>query len=341
MHASQSKDHMTIATGSLARSTGPDAAASDEVAVEPVGGLGSKFGALARSLDAQKGGAYARRVRFFFPARTLAGEPTTLVHAEELQRLQRGFRQRDVELDITPVHNLREALIKLGVDRLKPTPADRAALWGATGVSIALVAAWLIYHWLTAPMDIAFASIRLAEGGEVLSPVRVVFDARGGTFRTMEGCFGEQRLPVYRIGESLAFRAVLRSPSAIVRMLGGYHFAVVGISEQSGLKVYPAETFREISPVGKQDRPTEAKDFDMSAVVPIVGPQEKSKLIILVRRLRAFDTRALHEQLSAALADKRPSERINTVVTRLAGATPGYIDYSFRSVEDQAECDKN
>jgi hypothetical protein len=341
MYAGQSRDRIVIATGCLARDTGPNSDPSDDVAVQPVGEINGKIEALIRSLDAQKGGAYARRVLFFLPIKTLSGESTPAAHAGELRGLREAFREKCIEIEVCPVASLHEALRKLGIDALETTAADRLLARGFAGVLVAAAVSLLFYRWLVTPLDLAFAVVPLTTGEEVLSPVRAVYDTRDGAFRMREACFGEQRLPVYRAGESLVFRAVLKARSPLVQALGGYHFAVVGVSEESGLKVYPPETFRAFGPrrpLAASEVQARLEDFDLSAVLPIVGPREKSKLIVLVRKLSPFDTKALHDFLTSALIGRQPAERINTVVTRLAGFAPGYVDYSFQSVEDETEC---
>jgi hypothetical protein len=343
MHASQSRDVMVVATGALARDATPNAPLDADVRILSVARLAEKITALQQSLDTQKGVAYSRRLRLLLPARTLDGLETSTAHAPEVDRLTRAMHAHGVALQVCPVATLREALDVLGIDTLVSTPADR---WLARGLAATIAVAFLgflLYRWLAAPLDLAFAAVPLTTGETVVSPVRAVYDTREGVFRMRPACLGEQRLPAYQAGESLVFRAALRTHSSLARALGGYHFAVVGVSEQSGLKVYPPETFgiaaTEPRPLASSQAPADSDSFDLSAILPIQGPQEKSKLIILVRKMRPFDVKALRDELASALAGKPPAERINTAVTRLAAYAPGYLDYSFQSIEGESACD--
>ena len=78
---------------------------------------------------------------------------------------------------------------------------------------------------------------------------------------------------------------------------------------------------------------------ELGLVLPVGGPTEKNKLIILARRLRPFDARGLRAELETVLSGKGASDRINVAVTHLAGSAPGYLDYSFSSAEEEPRCE--
>lgn len=334
MHAAQSRDRIVIATGALSRDVDASHAAAGDVAVEPVGQIGRKIEALLASVETQKGAAYERRALLFLPVRTLTGDETLTVHDEGLARLAAAFLKQGVELDVAPVSSLREAVGKLGVTALASTPADRWLVGAAVTAVATLASLWLGQLWLDAPLELAFEPIELADGQKATSPVRAVYDTQAAAFVMRPSCLGAQKLPVYRIGESLALRAVLRNGRSLDRVLGDYHYAVIGVSERSGIKVFPPETF---------GRPAEngAAAKGLSLVIPVSGPAEKNKLIILARRLRPFDTRALRADLDAAIAGKDAAERINVAVSHLVGSAPGYLDYSFLTAEGDAKCEPN
>jgi hypothetical protein len=339
MHASQIRDRLVIATGCLSRDAAPGIATRD-VAVLPVGEMKRKIAVLEEALELQKGSAYTRRIVFFVPSVTPEGAPTTAKHAAEFQHLTDAYRQQGVEIEVCPVGTLREAAAKLQIEGTVATTADRVLVACLIAALITMGAAGLMYRWVTAPLHLAFGNIELTSGVSVASPMRAVFDIGKKTFVMRPTCFGAQRIPIYRAGESLVFRAIMRNGSLLGRGLLGYHYVVISVSEQSGLKVFPAETFRH--PVSLTEHAT-ARPLDVSwqltAVIPVDAPGEKNKLIILARRLQPFDSAALRHDLEAALEGRPASQRINTVVAQLAGYVPGYLDYSFLSADGDVACD--
>jgi len=343
MHAGQSRDRLVIATGALARDASPHLAAED-VAIEPVAGMGSKIEALVGGLRTHKGSAYASCVQFFLPCRTSEGDDTITAYASEFAGLRKSFAQHGVEIEIVPVASLRQAMSKVGVSTLQPTFADRLVARSIVGAFASLCVGGLGYLWLNAPLEVTFDKIELSDGTMAPSPLRAVYDPASSSFVMQPSCIGAQKLPVYRKGESLVLRASLRySPTATVDKVLGYHYAIIGISERSGLKVYPAETIgrpsADMKNTSSTPTPPTTGPFELSVVLPVEGPTEKNKLIILARRFRAFDAAGLRSELETALDGKQPSDRINVAVSFLARYAPGYLDYSFLSAEDEVECE--
>ncbi|MGH6816333.1 MAG: hypothetical protein ACREC6_11575, partial [Hyphomicrobiaceae bacterium] len=154
-------------------------------------------------------------------------------------------------------------------------------------------------------------------------------------------CYGAQRMPVYRTGESLVFKAAVRNAGIVGRMLG-YRYTVVGISEHTGVKVFHEGTFGRPIPTARPGMrappPPEAEAGKLSLVLPIDGLTEKNKLIVLARRLTAIDAADLKVKLETPVAGKSPDERINAVVAYLASFAPGYLDYSFLSTQEPQPC---
>ena len=341
MHAGQSRDRLAIATGALARDPSPNAPI-DDVAVDPVGGIASKIEALVTALNKQRGGAYAPRVLFLLPALTLEGDPTSKVYAAQLSALKAAFAERGVEIEIAPVSSLREATSKLGITALESTPTDRLLIRSGIAGIASIILACLAYLWLTAPLKLGFSDVELSDGQKVPSPVRAVYDAQSAVFVMRPSCVGAQKLPVYQQGESLVLKASLRNSRAVDRILGGYHYAILSVSERSGIKVFPPQTIGSptttLQPVTKAPPTPATSPSELSLVLPVEGPTEKNKLIILARRLRPFDANALRTGLETALIGASPAERINVAVTYLSGSAPGYLDYSFLSAEGDPEC---
>lgn len=78
--------------------------------------------------------------------------------------------------------------------------------------------------------------------------------------------------------------------------------------------------------------------WGVSAVLPVEGPSEKNKIVILARRSGPFEPDALRRALEDAIAGKPAAQRINAAVAYLAKRAPGYLDYSFLSSEGELPC---
>lgn len=334
MHAGQSRDRYVIATGCLDYDATPTIAPKDDVKILPVGQLDGKFAVLARWIETWNDGPLAPRLIFFVPQFSDGGA-TDEVLVTAIQDLKARFLRRGVTLDVHPVASLREALGVLGITAFAARLVDRL-LVGALAASVVFsVIAAFAYRFLTAPLDLAFGQVSLSNGASVVTPVPAKFDAQRGDFQMRAPCINAERLPVYKAGEALVFRAELREPRSIASSYIGYRFAVLAISETSGVKVFPPETF------GRPPDNLAASDvhgWNISVVLPIRGPTEESKLIILVRKLRSFDTNKLRGDLNAVIEPVEPGRRINAGVTYLSGYAPGYLDYSFVAADEEIEC---
>lgn len=338
MHASQSRTRVAIATGGLARDTGPHNAHSDDVAVLPVGGLVQKIDALRQTLREQRGGDFGRDVLFFVPTKIKDGRDTLVVHAAEFQALKDDFRGEGVGIEVRPVGTLGQAARALGITRLVTTPAERWLNAGIVALVVALLLGIATYTWLGARLPLMFNDIAVADGSTVVSPARAIYDRSSGQFRLQKVCLGTGRLPVFAPGDSVVLRAGAQSGVPP----GGIYFAVVGISERSGLKVFPSETFAGPTTVGAGEsapsRPATGPG-EIALVIPVSGPEERNKLIVLARRAFPIDTADLRRRLEEVLTGKPEAERINSVVAYLAHRYPGYLDYSFLSAKEDVTCE--
>ncbi len=342
MYAAQSKVRAVIATGQLARDASPQGSFQNDVAVLPVERLPAKIETIARSLDSHKGGAMPQDVLFFLPRTTSEGKETSAVFQDALEGLRTSFAKHGLRLDICPVSSLREALDRLGIDSLQMHYRDRLVLAGAGGLAGLAGLALAGYLWLTAPLELSFAKIDMADGTAIASPARAVHDARSGKFVFEKHCKGPRRLPVYRAGDWMILRARVADGGGLASLLGGYHFTIVTVSEKSGIKVFPPKTFRKAAMAPEiPEEMSGQRGGEISVALPVEGPAEKNKVIVLARRAFPFNSRKLRQGLEQALARVQPAQYVNAAVSHLAGEAPGYLDYSFLSVKGEPECAKD
>jgi len=332
MYGGQSRDKMVIATGRLARAAGPGSALPDDVEILPVGGLAGKIEAIRRSLDLYRGEAPSARILFFLPARCASGGKTIDRHAAALQELQEAFGECGLELEICPVKSLREAACRLGIRAMAATMAERL-LAGALAAGAALLLLGLLASaWLDRPLPLSFLPVRAASGAPVASPARARYDAASRHYVMQKNCMDERRLPLYRAGDWMIVHAGAGAEKWLSFLPERVHFIVVAVSEKSGIKVFPPATFRkgagdEIMPPG-----------ELSIALPVSGPDEHNKIIILARRLLPFDAAGLQKRLNHEIAGLPPARYINRAVSFLAGQAPGYLDYSFLSLAREPAC---
>lgn len=318
MHQCQSPARVAVATGELA----VDDLASvleggrDNVGVKPVGMLAQKFEAIGRLLIDYKGAALSSSLPLFFPRRMETGEETAAAHTETLVALEALYRAQGVTLAVHPVDSLREAAAILGADRLPTSRLDRA-LTGALLAAPLLAGAAAEEHWrLSQPIPMSFAAFRLEDGVEIPTPARIV-RGEGGQEIVVPECRNNRGKPVYAVGDRLLFNV----------SGGGPYLAIATISEHSEVKVFPPQSWGGARP-----------DDGGGLSLPIKGPAEAGKLVVLARRTGPFDTEALRARLAAAVEGKAPAERINAAVNCLVKEAPGYLDYSFLTVEKEPDC---
>jgi hypothetical protein len=279
-----------------------------------------------RLLDDYKGGAFSASIPYFFPKYVSSGEETLTVHAEAFEKVAAAYREQGIQLDLHPVSTLREALLILGLKRLKPTLLDRAAVAGVAGLLAAGVAGLAIQYWATRPIAVAFAPIALTTGDSLVSPFPA-HQLADGSVEQQRLCHGADGMPLYAAGSWIVFRVLIESPVSWTEAISPYHFAAIAVSEQSGVKVFPPKEWGAIP--GQREA---------SLRLPIKDVEEATKLIVLAQRLKPFDTEALREQTAAIVAQKPPPERINAAVNALVKAAPGYIEYSFQAVKGEPRC---
>ncbi len=332
MYLGEAKPWVAIATGRLGveDSVLANGAAKPNVSVLPIGLFDQKIEAVGRLLEDYKGTALASEIHFFFPAKTETGESTSDAYGDALETLRARFRSRDVSLKLCPVSSLNEALAVLGIDTIRRSVWDKVATVGISAMAAAALFAVGAQIWLSQPIPLAFAKIAIENGSQVETPLRVRYSPSDGALEMTARCKNATGMPVFVSGDRLLLRAHVTSLSKIANYLGGYRFTVVVISEISGVKVYPPESWT--AAIGANS--TGAADVS----IPITAPKEENKVIVLARRILPFDTQALRHKIAAAIEGKAPADRINAAVNILVQESPGYLDYSFMTVEGEPEC---
>jgi hypothetical protein len=196
---------------------------------------------------------------------------------------------------VYPVATLGEAARHLGVSTLAPTTGDKLTSWALVGtLTLAGISAatWL---WLSAHLPLSFATVTLPSGEALPSPLRARYEAQDERFLVQKTCVDSHKLPLYRVGDWLVLQVAAPNEGAPTRWLGGYHFTIIAVSEQSGLKVFPLSSFRQ----GRPQAPAETgvRRHGLSLALPITGPEEMTKIFILARRGFGFDEEGLRRVL--------------------------------------------
>lgn len=327
MYKCQTPARAAIATGALATDglAGALAGRRDDVAVKPVGLLAQKFEAVGRLLSDYRGAALSSSLPLFFPQETETGEETAAAHAGALAALVASYRAQGLVLEPRPVSTLREAAAALGARRLPPSRTDRALATLLLAAPLLAGLAGSAHWWLGRPLPLSFGAIRLADGETVATPARAA-PAPGGALEIAGLCRNDRGLPVYGAGDRLVLK-VRAGEDGSDWLAGGYHFAIVTVSERSGVRVFPPQSWGG-----------EPSDAGASVTLPIEAPAEESKVMVLAQRRRPFDTDTIRTLLIQAVEGRPPAERINAAVNSLARQAPGYLDYSFQTVEGKPEC---
>lgn len=335
-YCGQSQATAIAATGQLETTARLGQAVDRSVKVEPVGRLAAKIAAVADNVEAQALGARTGRLCFYLPARTEDGAETLVAYAGELERLRRVCALQGGTLDVCPVETLNDAVVHLGIRGIQPTPADRMIATGLGVGALALIG-WVAWaSFVNAPMRLVFEDIVLADGNKVHSPLRATFEQERGAFVMSPACLGPQATPVYRSGEMLVLRAAVRNSGTWNGLLSGHQFIVVGVSERSGVKVLPPVAFAP--PLHDVDAGVSLAGETLSVALPIEGPPERTKLVVLSKRGSPFDAAQVRKTIEEATAGKIENERINAATAALTRLAPGYIDYTFRSAEGDVSC---
>ena len=317
--------------------------------VYPVAGLGAKMAALAEALGGdgrrahlQDRGRRRARLVFLLPERTLDGRPVREAHATDIVRLQSRLADAGIALDLRPVGTFPEALAVLGLKREALRPADYLIGGAFAAGLVALLMTGAASTWLSRPIPLAFGEIKLAKGaGAVVTPARLRSEPVSGRFVLRPGCLGAQRMPLYRAGDWMAVDVRPQKSETLTRLFGGYHYTLVVVSERSGLKVFPPETLaRGNSPLQVQTQAAGREPTGgLSVALPLKGPREENKLIILASRIWSVDPERLRERFGRVYEKAPAGSKINAVVAAASQAAAGYLDVSFMTVTEPLPCE--
>jgi hypothetical protein len=334
--AGQTRTRLFAATGGLSASTSPDRAQKDGADVLPVGQIEEKIAAFRRAIKVDMPGSFPAKLLWFVPQTTLEGGLFIEAYRSALDDLKETCQQAGVSLQVHPVATLGEAARYLGVSTLAPTIGDRLSSWTLAGTLALAGFSAATWFWLGAHLPLSFATVTLPSGEALVSPFRARYGTRDKRFLVQETCVDNNKLPLYRIGDWLVLQVTAPNEGMLTRWLGGYHFTIVAVSEQSGLKVFPLSAFRH----GRPGAPVETgvRRQRLSLALPVTGPAEMTKIFILARRGLGFDEEGLRRALQKKLAKETPSHYINATETSLQSLAPGHLTYPFRSVEREPEC---
>lgn len=294
----------------------------EDVPVCPVGLMEAKLDCVGRLLDDYKGGAFSETITFFFPRYTVEGGETLAQYREKFEGIVACYSSRGIELRLCPVSRLQDALQVLELNSLPATLTDRLTLIAAAFGLVTGTAGAAAHWWLAQPITLEFARYQLDTGEKVQTPFPVRL-RHGDSFEEVQGCVNAAGIHFYPVDLGIAFRAVVTDRDSWTEAVAGYHFAVVTVSAQSGVKVLPPDV---LLPSGRE----------VSVVVPTSDVAESNALFVLAKRFAPFDTEALRARL--AVLQVPPGERINAALNVLSKAAPGYLSHMFESVKGDLPC---
>ncbi len=326
LFGAQSRMSSVFATGALSSEGAAAASDDDGVPVYPVAMISEKLAAIRARLDAE-GGSLPKIL--LLPKETVDGRSLLEAHGDEIAKLISAFRDRNRELEVHAVATLDQAARVLGITSLVMGPAQRRRLAAASAAVLAVslgVASWL---WLTAPIALAWATVAVQGSGDVATPLRVRYAADGALVRQPD-CFDEERVRRFGKGDRIVLAAEIAHPERLAPLLGGYHFAVLGVSDRGGVKEFHDREMRVSTERGSPRLGIEILASD--------GTAERTRIIVLARRATSFDRVSLRDGAHAAMAAAPPGEKINAATSFLVRQAPGFEKLDIRTVAEEVAC---
>jgi hypothetical protein len=332
LHAADHPVRAVFATGALLPG-GVDPSVvlpRERVAVHPVEGIPEKLAAVA-TLAGTKGAAVPGQL--FLPATTTDGRATREAYAGEIAALEAAFAAHGHPLTVHAVATLDEAIERLAIRSLA---IDRRETWLRRAIAGTVAAGILgaVAHtgwqaWLARPIDLTLASVPVAERGERVTPLRIRHTTTGER-QLQPDCRDADRVPLFGVGDRIVVAAEVREPEAAVRQLGGYRFAVLGVSASGGVKEFHDRELRFTADHGK---PRVAFEIVASDRV-----EEVTRVLVLVRRVVGFDRAAIRDEMRRAVDAAPPGERINAATALAARLAPRHVSIDIRTMAGEVSC---
>jgi len=326
LFAAQSRMSSVFATGALSSEGAGAASFEHGVPVAPVAMISQKLAAIRASLDAE-GGSIPKTL--LLPKETVDGRSTLEVHGSEIKDLIAAFHGRKRKLEVHAVATLEEAARVLGITSLVMGRAQRRRLAAVSAAVLAAsfgIASWL---WLSAPIPLAWATVAVQGAGDVATPLRVRYAADGALVRQPD-CFDEERVRRFGKGDRIVLAAEVVRPERLAPLLGGYHFAVLGVGETGGVKEFHDREMRVSTERGSPRLSIEVLASD--------GTAERTRIIVLARRAASFDRVSLRDGVRATLAAAPAGEKINAATGFLVRQAPGFEKLDIRTVSEEVAC---
>ncbi|MEQ1713853.1 MAG: hypothetical protein ABL908_20995, partial [Hyphomicrobium sp.] len=326
MHAAQCQTRTVFATGALDRDNDATGALATNVAVRPVAGLSAKIEAVRRSSGAP-GAAMAAIL--FLPRKTIDHQETAAVHAAELDALRTDFAAKGVELAICPVATLEEAVARLGINGLVMDERSRRLV--GLGAAAALLGGLALagHFWLASPIALELSTWPVAGAGDVPTPLRVRYGPDHALVRQSD-CRDGDRNRLFGPGDRLVLAVAVRAPGRLALALGGYRFAVVGLSETGVVKEFRDREIRLVHDAGAPRLAIEIAASD--------GREERTRVVVLARRIVGFDRLQLREDVRGVMDAVPASERLNAGWVHLQRLAPGSLKSDIRTTAMEVTC---
>lgn len=326
MQEARSRARLVYATGAVDRGTSLSGVTSRSVAVLPVEHLAEKMAGIAASLDTASPAAGSSEAHLFLPAVTRDGRATATALQTEIAALIAAFAAHGLTLAVHPVATLEAALDVLGIRRLPRPARERAIVAGAGTLCALAIATFAAWWWLTAPVGLAFGRLEFGDSGARQTPLAAKLDP-AGVLRPVRACLGPENMPLYRPGQQIVFRVDATDESALVRRLGGTRFAVIGLSERSGVREWPEELI------------SRGGGAPLDVQIPVAeGEPETNYIVVVARRVRGFGGFAFRDEIRAVMAKAPDGEKINAALGYLAKRAPGHITYKLATAGDDQPC---
>lgn len=326
---------VVAATGALEL---PPGGSTRDRLVGAVGGLKEKFAGLAAYLRAHKGGEARRKPLYVFtPQKTLTGEPVLEAYAEDLAEVRRAGEEAEIEVRVTPVARLSEAVKALKATGRRKHPREWLARLGLAGGTLLAFGLSALGLWAAQPPEMRFTPITpYGQDLSFPSPVRSQFAGGSNRYILQPSCFGPDGAQHVPIQEGLSLRVEVKADWA---PLWAHHFLVIVLGDEL-IEGHASVKAHGVEALDLSGRPVKTPEGEIvwGLRVNVEPPAEEMKIILLGRRLLPFDIEAVKRGLNEVMTAAPREMRINAAMSRLAKIPAGKLDYSFHAVEKLEDC---